>query len=280
MIKSLNVIAAAIAVLLMITGCFHRDDSVVLKLATTTSVYDSGLIGYLRPYLLEEENIKLDVLPQGSNQAIKTASDGNCDVLIAHSPILEQEFVASGKGFGRREFAYNYFVITGPAKDIAKVAESRSAAEGFTRIYSAYTDGMDCIFYSRDDKSGTDIREKSIWEEVSLDVSSFSSGFYKKTGSGMLNTLIVSNNTDGYTLTDKSTFIANREKLTHLRILLEEKDDLINIYSVTLVGNSKKYGDAKRFSDWLLKGCTQKRISEYGINEYGEALFFTGREVG
>lgn len=252
--------------------------AVTLKLATTTSVNDSGLLDYLKPFLKSEENISLDVLAQGSGQAIKTATDGNCDVLIAHSPAAEQAFVDSGYGVLKQQFMYNFFAIAGPVADPAKVSTATSASAAFSKIYNAYLKNPNCIFYSRDDKSGTDTKEKSIWVGNGFDVATFSPDFYKKTGKGMLDTLIMADNTDGYTLTDKATFLANTDKLINLKLLYEKSDELKNVYSVTLISKDKypdlKYDDAKRFHDWLLKPSTQQKIADYGKAKYGEALFF------
>lgn len=275
--KVLILIAIAITALALLIGCKPKNEPVTLKLSTTTSVNDSKLLDYLKSYLKQEENITLDVLAQGSGQAIQTATDGNCDVLIAHSPTAEQAFVDSGKGVEKRQFMYNYFVIVGPNADSAGVANSASAKDAFKKINTTFMANKNCVFYSRDDKSGTDTKEKAIWKSVPLDVATFSADFYKKTGKGMLDTLIMADNTDGYTLTDKATFLANKDKLTHLKMLLEKNDELKNVYSVTLVKSSEKFEAAKRFHDWLLKASTQKKIAEYGKKEYGEALFFIGQ---
>lgn len=257
-----------------------KKEVVTLKLATTTSVNDSGLLEYLAPYLKSEENITLDVIAQGSGQAIQTAKDGNCDVLIAHSPAAEKEFVDSGFGVEKQQFMYNYFAIAGPVADAAGVASSASASEAFKKINTKFSTDSSCVFYSRDDKSGTDTKEKGIWKNAGFDTATLSADFYKKTGKGMLDTLIMANNTNGYTLTDKATLLANKDKLSNLKLLYEKNDELKNVYSVTLISKDKypelKHEAAKRFHDWLLKDSTQQKIAKYGVAEYNEALFFVG----
>ncbi|MDR0287754.1 MAG: substrate-binding domain-containing protein [Clostridiales bacterium] len=284
------VLAIIIAMSLIFTSCNSKSSestsqptpekpaAVTLKLATTTSVDDSGLLAYLAPYLKDEENITLDILAQGSGQAIKTAEDGNCDILIAHSPAAEEEFVESGYGIDRVQFMYNYFVIVGPTADPADVKDAVDASSAFAGIYDTFQTNPSCIFYSRDDSSGTDVKEKELWADAKIDVNSLPADFYQRTGTKMLDTLIMADNTDGYTLTDKSTFLANEDKLPALDILLEQNDQLKNVYSVTLI-NPDKYPDlqndaAKRFHDWLLKDSTQTLIAEYGLAEYGQSLFF------
>jgi len=249
-----------------------------LMLATTTSVNDSGLLDYLAPFLKDEENITLDVLAQGSGQAIQTAEDGNCDVLIAHSPAAEQKFVDEGYGVDRVQFMYNYFIIVGPTADPAGVSGATGASAAFAGIYDEYKTDPSCIFYSRDDASGTDTKEKGLWEKADVDVDTLPVDFYQRTGKGMLDTLVMADNTDSYTLTDKATFLANADKLTHLANLFEKNDELKNVYSVSLI-NPEKYPDlnheaAKRFHDWLLLPSTQERIAEYGLDKYGQTLFF------
>ena len=262
------------ATTLGLTACGKKSNpDVTLILSTTTSVNDSGLLAYLAPYLKEEENITLDILAQGSGQAIKTASDGNCDVLIAHSPAAERDFVDGGTGDNRQEFMYNYFVIVGPKDDPANVAGSVSASSAFTGIYENGTD-----FYSRDDSSGTDSKEKSLWSAAGIDTSDLPDDFYLKTGKGMLDTLIMADNTGGYTLSDKSTFLANADKLPNLTILYEKNDELKNVYSVILV-NPDVYPDlqheaAKRFHAWLSLKSTLEKIAAFGLDTYGESLFF------
>lgn len=259
------------------TGCIQKKE-VTLRLVTTTSVNDSKLLDYLKPFLKAEENITLDVLAQGSGQAIKTAADGNCDVLIAHSEAAEQNFVKSGIGEERKQFIYNYFAIVGPTADIVGVKSADGASGAFAKIYNKFAANPNCIFYSRDDKSGTDSKEKIIWSSAGFDTTKFPTTFYKKTGKGMLDTLIMADNTDGYTITDKATFLANKDKLSHLSILYEKNDELKNVYSVTLISKNKypdvKYAAAKIFHDWLLKSSTQQRIADYGKTQYGEALFY------
>lgn len=251
---------------------------VTLRLATTTSVNDSGLLDYLAPYLKAEENITLDILAQGSGQAIKTAQDGNCDVLIAHSPAAEQQFVDDGYGIDRQQFMYNYFAIAGPTADPAGVSAASGASAAFAGIYETFKSDPACVFYSRDDSSGTDTKEKALWKSAGVNVDDLPAAFYNRTGKGMLDTLVMADGTDGYTLTDKATFLANADKLQHLSLLFEKNDELINLYSVTLI-NPQKYPDlqheaARRFHDWLLSPSTQKLIAEYGVAEYGEPLFF------
>jgi tungstate transport system substrate-binding protein len=279
-------IALLIAAALVLTACSglgeKKAEAATLKLATTTSVNDSGLLDYLMPSLLEEENIKLDVLPKGSGAAIQDAKDGNADIIIAHSPAAEQAFVDEGFGTDKQQFMYNYFVIVGPKADPAKVKSAADAQAAFKAVNETFKSNKECVFISRDDESGTDTKEKDLWKTAGFDTAAFSADFYQKAGAGMAATLVMADEKGGYTLSDKATFLANQKegKLTNLEILLEANDQLKNVYSVTLISKDKypdlQHDAAKRFHDWLLKDSTQQKIAEYGKAEYSEALFFIG----
>ena len=270
--------------MMILSGCNASDNTgeatppLTLILSTTTSVDDSGLLDYLAPYLLAEENIILEIIAEGSGKAIQTAKDSNCDIIIAHSPKSEQEFIDEGYGINRRQIMYNYFVIVGPNDDPANIINATNASEAFKSIYEMYDSSKNTLFISRDDKSGTDKEEKEIWEKANLDVDGFSQDFYYRADDKMLATLMKADELDAYTLTDKATFLANIDKLPNIKMLYEQNDELKNVYSVILI-NPEKYPDiehdgARRFHAWLLKDSTQALIASYGQAEYNESLFF------
>ena len=248
---------------------------VELKLATTAFVNDSGLLEALRESLLEEEKIVLYILVyQDSADAIRAAKDGKCDVLIAHSPAAERDFEAKGGGADRRPFMHNYFVVAGPQADPA------GAGAALERLYDAYRGGAACAFYSRDDGSWADRKEKNLWAGRGLDTDALPSKFYQKVRGGMLDTLLAADEAGGYAVADKLTFLQNAEKLPHLTVLLDKSAELKNVYAVTLLSAEKYPGlqheAAKRFHAWLLLPSTQARIGAFGIEQYGEPLFFPG----
>ena len=252
-----------------------------LKLATTAFVNDSGLLEALRESLLEEEKLVLYILVyQDSADAIRAAKDGKCDVLIAHSPAAERDFEAKGGGAGRRPFMHNYFVVAGPPADPAGAGAAKGAGAALERLYDAYRGGADCAFYSRDDGSWADSKEKNLWAGRGLDTDALPSRFYQKVRGGMLDTLLAADGAGGYAVADKLTFLQNAESLPNLAVLLDNSAELKNVYSVTLLSAEKypklQHEAAKRFQDWLLLPSTQARIGAFGLEQYGEPLFFPG----
>ena len=262
------------------TTAEYVQPAVTLKLATTAVVNDSGLLEYLAPALWEEEKITLyTMVHQESENAIKTAKDGGCDVLVAHGPAAEKEFVKEGFGVDRREFMHNYFAIAGPKADPAGVSGAKGAAAALEKIYNAYLGGdAACMFYSRDDGSWADRKEKYTWVSTGIDPDALPAKFYQKTGKGMPGTLFMAEEAGGYVMADKLSCLQNADELANLAILLDNNKELKNIYSVTLISPEKypelQHEAAGRFSDWLLLPSTQARIAAYGEERYGEALFF------
>jgi len=227
-----------------------------ITLSTTTSVNDSGLLEYLLPVLKEDTGIEVDVLSQGTGQAIQTAVDGNADVILVHAKAAEEEFVNDGYGVERIEFMYNYFVIVGPKDDPSSISDSGlSASEALGKFFEDEN-----IFVSRGDDSGE---------------------WYVSAGRGMGDVLVMASEMQGYALTDKATFLSMKDQLD-LEILLEESEDLKNQYSVIEV-SSQAHPDTNTeavevFIKWLTSDKALQLIDEYGISEYGEPLFFSNYE--
>ena len=244
-----------------------------ITLSTTTSVNDSGLLDYLQPYLKEDTGITLDILAQGSGQALATAAAGDADVVIAHSPAAEKEFVENGSGRDRTEFMHNFYVIVGPADDPADLKSAPDVASAMKQILETGNK-----FISRGDESGTHTKEKSLWKLAGVDPEEDTQN-YISVGKGMGDTLVMTSELQGYTLTDLSTFLSMKDKLD-LEVVVSSGDDLKNVYSIILVneqaGKNIKVDDAQDFMDWLLSEHAAQLISVYGVDKYGEALFFIG----
>ncbi|MCL2153932.1 MAG: substrate-binding domain-containing protein, partial [Oscillospiraceae bacterium] len=242
-------------------------------LSTTTSVNDSGLLDYLQPFLKEETGITLDILAQGSGQALATAAAGDADVVIAHSPAAEKQFVEDGFGYDRTEFMHNFYVIVGPADDPANLGPISDVAEAMAQILETGN-----VFVSRGDESGTHTKEKSLWDASGIDYESYRDN-YLSVGKGMGDTLVMTSEMQGYTLTDLSTFLSMKDNL-QLEVIVESGAELKNTYSIILVcaqeGKNIKMDDAQDFMDWLLSSHAMDLIAEYGIEKYGEQLFFIG----
>ena len=250
----------------------------VIRLATTTSVNDSGLLPYLLPTFEAETGYTVEVASAGTGIAIGYAKSGDADMLLVHSKKQEEAFIEEGYASTERlSFMYNYFVIVGPEADPAGVRELETAADCFKAIAEAGTG-----FASRGDNSGTHNKETSIWESAEIDPAEQS--WYYSLGSGMGDTLTKANEMSVYTLTDKATFLSMKESLPNLTILKEEADDMKNTYSLLGVDPKAEAFEgtdvtvntegANALIEWLLSDEAAALIADYGVADYGEQLFF------
>ncbi len=245
-------------------------DSKVIRLSTTTSVNDSGLLPYLLPTFEKETGYKVEVQSAGTGAAIQKAIDGNADVILVHAKASEEEFIAGGYGVERLPFMYNYFVIVGPKDDPAGVKGSADAATAFGKI----KDGRS-KFVSRGDESGTHKAELKIWGEGN-EPNAETDKWYISAGQGMGACLTMASEQQAYCLTDKATFLSMKNEL-NLDIVLEEGEDMKNTYSLIAVNPEKIDGinteGAQAFIDWMLGEEASGLIAKYGEKEYGTPLF-------
>ncbi|HUU75112.1 MAG TPA: substrate-binding domain-containing protein [Methanoregulaceae archaeon] len=250
-----------------------------LLLATTTSLYDTGLLDHLKPMFEEMYNVDLLITSQGTGKAIEIASRGDADVLAVHSPSQEKAFMDAGHGMNRRCFAYNYFIIVGPEDDPAgiKGMEPEAAFQKLYELGQAETPGV--LFASRGDNSGTHSKEKAIWAAAGFDYATEiqkSGPWYIEAGRGMGETLQLSNEKDAYTLSDEGTYLAYKGDLA-LVPLIDEGDILLNIYSVITVYNEnfapEEISMANNFVDFLISQDVQDEIGSFGVDKYGKNLF-------
>ena len=244
-----------------------------VRVATTTSLYDTGLWTYLKPIFEEQYNMALDVTSQGSGAAINLSKTGDVDVLAVHSKADEIKFVADGYGVERIPFAYNYFVIVGPASDPAGIS-GMNASSAFKQIATYAT----TQFVSRGDNSGTHSKEKALWKLAGLNYSDIqAASWYVSAGAGMGATLTMANEKGAYTLSDKGTFLSYADDLD-LEIIVENSGDLLNVYSVIAVNQSKfswiNIAGANNLIEFMTSNETQQLIADYGIDTYGQSLFF------
>ncbi len=238
-------------------------------LATTTSTFDTGLLDVLVPDFEERTGYRVKPIAVGSGQAMAMGRLGEADVLLVHSPGDEKAFVAEGAGINRQRVMYNDFVIVGPAGDPAGIRGQKSASSALLSIA-----GQGTVFVSRSDDSGTHTKEVSLWKASGVDPVGMD--WYTETGLGMGLTLNVASEKGGYTLTDRSTFLA-LEKTLHLDVLVEGDEALFNVYHVIEV-NPGKYPDVnsaggKSFASYLVSPECQEIIRTFGIEKYGTALF-------
>lgn len=241
----------------------------VIRISTTTSVNDSGLLPYLQPYFEKATGYKWEITSAGTGAAIKKGETGDADALLVHAKASEEEFINSGYGVERIPFMYNYFVIVGPADDPAGIKDCTTAAEAFKKIADSGS-----TFVSRGDDSGTNKKELQIWEAAGV---APEGDWYVNAGAGMGATLTQAAERQGYTLSDKGTFLSNDAK-NSLTILLGESDDMKNTYSMIAI-SPEKWPDtniegANAFIEWMTGAEAAKLIAEYGVAEYGEPLFF------
>ena len=241
----------------------------VIRLSTTTSVNDSGLLPYLLPTFEAETGYKVEVQSAGTGAAIQKAIDGNADVILVHAKASEEEFIDGGYGVERLPFMYNYFVIVGPKDDPAGVKDSADAATAFTKIKES-----ESKFVSRGDESGTHKAELKIWGDNAPDAENDS--WYISAGQGMGACLTMASEQQAYCLTDKATFLSMQDEL-NLDIVLAEGEDMKNTYSLIAVNPDKIDGlnteGAQAFIDWMLSDEASELIAKYGVAEYGVALF-------
>ncbi|HMB47957.1 MAG TPA: extracellular solute-binding protein [Afifellaceae bacterium] len=236
---------------------------------STTSTQNSGLYDYLLPIFEKKTGIEVRVVAVGTGQAIKNAVNGDGDVLLVHAKSAEEKFVADGFGVKRFDLMYNDFVVVGPDADPAGIAGSSDIVAALGKLAEGGK-----TFVSRGDDSGTHKKELSLWREAKIEPESASGGWYRESGSGMGATLNIAVGMDGYTLTDRATWIKFGNKADH-KIVVEGDNRLFNQYGVILV-NKDKHPNVKSelgqtFIDWLLSPEGQKAISDHKVN--GEPLF-------
>lgn len=237
-------------------------------LATTTSTADTGLLDALAPIFKEETGYTLKPIAVGSGAALELGEKGEADVLLVHSPAAEVAFMDAGFGTERRTVMYNDFVIVGPASDPAGIAATGGAGAAMQRIADSASP-----FVSRGDDSGTHALEKKLWAAIGLTPAG---SWYTEAGSGMGDTLNIASERQAYTIADRGTFLALKDRLD-LEVLVEGDPALLNIYHVILTnpGNGQHIDTTggNAFLDFLLEPSTQAFIGDFGVKEFGEPLF-------
>lgn len=250
------------------------------KIATTTSLYDTGLWAYLEPMFEEKENVELDIVYAGTGAALNQGRNGNVDAVIVHDPDQEKPFVDEGYGINKRSFAYNFFMIAGPEDDPAGIT-GMAPADALKKIAEAgLADPEKVKFVSRGDNSGTHGAEKRLWAAAGYDYAADVQGsgrWYVEAGGGMGPTLTMANEQLAYVLCDGSTFQSYKGKIDLVALVRTAAEATLNIYNVYAINpetiKSAKLSIANDFINWLISDEVQDLIGLYGVKEFGGPLF-------
>jgi tungstate transport system substrate-binding protein len=238
-----------------------------LRLATTTSTQDSGLLDVILPDFEQKFNAKVEVLAVGTGEALEAGKRGDADVVLVHARSQEDQFVKDGFGTQRYDVMYNDFVIVGPASDPAGIRGMTDAAAALKAIAAA---GQK--FISRGDKSGTNTREIALWKAAGIEPSG---AWYESAGQGMGEVLTMAQEQQAYTLSDRATYLKRQADGLKLDVLVEGDKALLNPYGVIPVNPAKNPSVnadlAQKFVEWITSPDTQKMIGDYKIN--GQILF-------
>ena len=239
-------------------------------LATTTSTQDSRLLDVLIPLFEAESGYTVQTVAVGSGEAMKMGEEGNADVLFVHAPASEVAFMEAGNGTDRFLVMHNDFIIVGPAADPAAIEGMTSAKDAFKAIYDAGAQ-----FITRGDDSGTHKKELALWKSAELDPAG--QAWYIETGQGMGASMTVASEKAAYILTDRATYLANKDNY-QLEILVEGDNSLLNVYHVITVNAEKRpavnYEGALAFANFMINTDTQAFIGEFGVDEFGQPLFY------
>jgi tungstate transport system substrate-binding protein len=243
-----------------------------ITLATTTSTQDTGLLDVLVPKFREKTGIDVRVVAVGSGQAMELGRRGDAEVLLTHAPAAEEKFIADGFGTDRRPLMHNDFVLLGPKADPAEVKGLTSIAESFARLAETQVQ-----FVSRGDESGTHTKEREIWKRANLEPQG---EWYIRAGVGMANALRMAQERQAYVLSDRGTFLSLKNEL-ELEVLSEREPVLENHYSIMTVSRDKhshvNTDGATKFVDFLTEPATKEVIAEFGVEKYGEPLFYPAK---
>jgi tungstate transport system substrate-binding protein len=247
-----------------------------LILATTTSTVDSGLLDVLLPIFEKKTGYRVKTISVGTGQALAMGEKGEADVLLTHAPAAEKKLVDSGAVVDYQLVMHNDFVIAGPAGDPAGT-KGKPSADAFKAIAAKQV-----IFISRGDDSGTHKKELAIWKNS--EITPVGQKWYQESGQGMGATLLMASEKQGYTLTDRATYLAQKKNIK-LEILSEGDKGLLNIYHVMEV-NPEKFpkvntAGAKAFVEFMVAPETQKMIGDFGKDKFGQSLFFpdAGKQI-
>ncbi len=240
-----------------------------LLIATTTSLYDTGLWAYMEPMFEDQYGVELDILYAGTGKAMEWGMRGDVDVVVVHDRAREETFIADGYGLSRTPFAYNFFVIVGPPEDPAGIRDMEPQD-----AFIALSQNATIPFISRGDESGTHAQEQRLWAAAGLDYETIrtSGDWYVEAAAGMGPTLNMANEMRGYALADIATFLAYQGDVD-LEIIIGSGDAMRNVYAVIPLSTARNTDMAQNMVTFLTSPETQELIGSYGVVEWGQQLF-------
>jgi len=249
------------------------------RIATTTSLYDTGLWYYLEPMFEEYASVEMDIVYAGTGIALEYGRCGDVDAVVVHSRVDEDKFIAEGYGINRRYFAYNFFLIAGPETDPTAI-KGLAAIDAFKKIAEEGIKNPDIVkFVSRGDQSGTHVKEQGVWQKAGYKYEDIqkSGKWYVEAGKGMEPCLLMASEQQAYILTDISTFTAYKGKLSLVSLVEAEEPTFLNVYAVMAINPDKvpttKIDVANKFINWLISPEVQNILGTYGKAEFGKPLF-------
>jgi tungstate transport system substrate-binding protein len=267
------VILAALAISALAVTEVLRKSEKKLMIASTTSLYDTGLLDEIADNYRASRGTNLYFLALGTGQSLEHARRGDADAVLVHSPQLENLFLAKGAGGARKIIAYNFFAIVGPTDDPAGI-ENMSPLAALQKIAQE-----NWTWVSRGDNSGTHTKEKSLWKSAGIQLTQIQGrSWYLESGTGMGQTLMIANERAAYTIADMGTYLkyANND-LIDLKIFVEQGRELLNVYSVMAVNPENRpsvnFG-AVQFIEFLVSENGQRLIGDFGVAKYGRPLFY------
>jgi tungstate transport system substrate-binding protein len=268
LLKVILALAFVLVVDITIGASADKDKEIIC--ASTTSTENSGLFGYILPIFEKKTNIKVKVVARGTGAAIEMGKRGDADVVFVHAKDQELKAVEEGYFVNRHDVMYNDFVIIGPSDDSVKIKGSKSAGEAFRKIA-----GVGGLFVSRGDNSGTNTKELAIWKAIGVDPKG--QKWYLEVGQGMEKTQRIADEKRAYTLTDRGTWLATKDKdKLQMVIVLEGDPILFNQYGVMAVNPEKhkhvKYKESMDFIKWLISKEGQETIASFK-DQHGNQLF-------
>ena len=258
-----KVLITFILILISNLNSFSKD---ILRLATTTSTYETGLLDHILPQFNEKFGVEVHAVSVGTGKAIRLGENGDVDIILIHAPEAAGKFISLGYGRNKQEVMYNDFLILGPSDDPAKIRGLNNAAQALKAIFY-----KKALFISRDDDSGTHKKELFFWKKAALKPGG---AWYMESGQGMSATLRIADEKEAYILIDRGTYLYNKDAI-RLEIIVEADPDLLNLYEIIAVNPGKhphvKHELSQKLINWFTSWQCQNLIDNYKVK--GQKLF-------